>query len=393
MKFKKGSKMVNKVQGNRNAKFRNGNKNRVVSNGIKKKVVGKPKVQDARQKIVQKKRTTVVDARDVLAKIAKTQDARSKLNKIREVRGGKTHTNNNVKVIGHNIVQKTDRNGKISLSTNKPKPKSEINMTIQKQLGIISGNRTSPKKVVFKRNAAVNTQRVNTQRVNTQRENIQRRNPVNLRKTIINQIDLAPLDARLERMERLYDRSLYKWQNPEVRTATQLINTLEPLRPRSKANILSNGWTEYIPKVVPRLAPAAYVDLDAMDEDEEMALVPPLRQTISLQGSSRVSDIYSRLDSHPSQPESHGIFSQAKTKVVVPVGHRIVVSNLQSTVTQDDIKELFEDIGQLLAARLVRPGVAEVIYKNLKDAQKAVDTYHNRQLDGQPMKCLLYARR
>lgn len=47
----------------------------------------------------------------------------------------------------------------------------------------------------------------------------------------------------------------------------------------------------------------------------------------------------------------------------------------------------------MLAARLVRPGVAEVIYKNLKDAQKAVDTYHNRQLDGQPMKCLLVNKR
>lgn len=37
--------------------------------------------------------------------------------------------------------------------------------------------------------------------------------------------------------------------------------------------------------------------------------------------------------------------------------------------------------------------MAEVIYKNLKDAQKAVDTYHNRQLDGQPMKCLLVNKR
>lgn len=57
------------------------------------------------------------------------------------------------------------------------------------------------------------------------------------------------------------------------------------------------------------------------------------------------------------------------------------------------LQELFEDIGQLLVARLVRPGTAEVIYKNLKDAQKAVDTYHNRQLDGQPMKCLLVNKR
>ncbi|XP_058063204.1 striated muscle preferentially expressed protein kinase-like [Anopheles bellator] len=70
-------------------------------------------------------------------------------------------------------------------------------------------------------------------------------------------------------------------------------------------------------------------------------------------------------------------------------GYRIVVSNLHSSVTQLDIKELFEDIGDLLESRLVRPGVAEVIYRTLKDAEKAVDAYHNRQLDGQPMNCLL----
>lgn len=70
-------------------------------------------------------------------------------------------------------------------------------------------------------------------------------------------------------------------------------------------------------------------------------------------------------------------------------GYRIVVSNLHSSVSQSDIRELFEDIGELVDARLVRPGVAEVIFRTMKDAEMAVDTYHNRQLDGQPMKCLL----
>lgn len=70
-------------------------------------------------------------------------------------------------------------------------------------------------------------------------------------------------------------------------------------------------------------------------------------------------------------------------------GYRIVISNLHSTVSQSDIRELFEDIGELVDARLVRPGVSEVIFRSMKDAELAVDTYHNRQLDGQPMKCLL----
>ncbi|KAG5899131.1 hypothetical protein JTB14_021629 [Gonioctena quinquepunctata] len=352
-------------------------------------------IQDARQKILQKKRKTVVDARDILSRMAKTQDARNKINKIRDVRTGVPSTSANVKVIGTHILRKTDRNGKISLVTNKAKQKSDMNLAIQKQLGLIPNSRSPPRKALPKRNAAVNTLR----------------SPVSIRKTILND-----MDYHAERAEpvRLYDPAVYKWAKPDSRsTASQMINSLETTRQVMREALreeLSNGWPTYashnsfqkltgIYNKAPlrsqnlarpvRLGPAGYIDLDEI-EDEEMPMVP-LRSTMKLKGTSRVSNVHSRLDSSPSTPESHGIFSQ--TKVVVPAGHRIVVSNLQSSVTQDDIKELFEDIGQLLAAKLVRPGVAEVIYKNLKDAQKAVDTYHNRQLDGQPMKCLLVNKR
>lgn len=69
-----------------------------------------------------------------------------------------------------------------------------------------------------------------------------------------------------------------------------------------------------------------------------MPLVPPIKQTISLQGPSRSSNVHSRLDNYAAESQTHGILSQTKTKVLVPAGHRIVVSNLQPTVTQDDIK-------------------------------------------------------
>ncbi|XP_047510522.1 polymerase delta-interacting protein 3-like isoform X1 [Pieris napi] len=73
--------------------------------------------------------------------------------------------------------------------------------------------------------------------------------------------------------------------------------------------------------------------------------------------------------------------------------YRIIVSNLRDTVTGADIKELFGDVGGMLESRLVRPGTAEVIYKTVEDAQRAVDLYHTRQLDGQPMNCLLVTPR
>lgn len=91
--------------------------------------------------------------------------------------------------------------------------------------------------------------------------------------------------------------------------------------------------------------------------------------------------------------ESAGIFAKLPVRSTSPppaqVGHRIVISNLHTSVTESDVQELFEDVGPLVSAHLVRPGIAEVIYKSLGDAEEAVETYHNRQLDGQPMKCML----
>jgi len=70
-------------------------------------------------------------------------------------------------------------------------------------------------------------------------------------------------------------------------------------------------------------------------------------------------------------------------------GAKVVVSNLQSTVSQEDILELFGDIGALKRAKVSTPGTAEVTFVNRSDALKAVEIYHNRQLDGKAMRCQL----
>lgn len=109
----------------------------------------------------------------------------------------------------------------------------------------------------------------------------------------------------------------------------------------------------------------------------------------------KTSNVRSRLYSEPHRDrnESAGIFAKLPVRPTSPpaatIGHSIIISNLHKSVTQEDVVELFEDVGKLVSAKLIRPGTAEVIYKNLGDAEQAVDTYHNRQLDGQPMKCLL----
>lgn len=107
------------------------------------------------------------------------------------------------------------------------------------------------------------------------------------------------------------------------------------------------------------------------------------------ESSSHLSyEMRSRLQHAPDPHASMGIFAKEFSSTTNS-GYRIVVSNLHNSVSQSDIRELFADIGELYESRIVRPGVAEVLYKSLTDAEKAVDTYHNRQLDGLPMKCLL----
>jgi len=70
-------------------------------------------------------------------------------------------------------------------------------------------------------------------------------------------------------------------------------------------------------------------------------------------------------------------------------GSKVVITNLQTSVTYDDIMELFGDVGALRKAKVATPGQAEVTFVNHEDAEKAVEIYHNRQLDGKPMKCTL----
>ncbi|XP_004589510.2 polymerase delta-interacting protein 3 isoform X2 [Ochotona princeps] len=71
-------------------------------------------------------------------------------------------------------------------------------------------------------------------------------------------------------------------------------------------------------------------------------------------------------------------------------GTKMTVNNLHPRVTEEDIVELFCVCGALKRARLVHPGVAEVVFVKKDDAVTAYKKYNNRCLDGQPMKCNLH---
>lgn len=219
---------------NKNGKFRSqnsqttrNNKNVRVKNGVRKRVATN-KVKDARQKIIQKKRKTVVDARDILVRMAKTRDARQKINRIRDGRTPIQSSTTSVKMITSNILKKTDRNGKITLITNKGKPKSDMNVTIQKQLGLIPTARSPLRRSLPKRPSNNSNSLAKT----------------NIRKTILNELDY-PQSEPLHN----FDPAVYKWTNPEIRPhpASHLINSLETRQAVREAvrEELSHEWPTF----------------------------------------------------------------------------------------------------------------------------------------------------
>lgn len=77
--------------------------------------------------------------------------------------------------------------------------------------------------------------------------------------------------------------------------------------------------------------------------------------------------------------------SSNKTKPVVTETGTILVTNLQPSVTQDDVIELFEQCGQIVEITTLSQGCVQIIYSRREYAEQAVADYHNRLLDGQLM--------
>ncbi|KAK0160439.1 hypothetical protein PV328_007849 [Microctonus aethiopoides] len=351
---------------------------------------GNSTITDARYKIIQKNRAKLTDARDKLAQIAKQSDARLKLDKIR--------ASNVKKPIApiSNISRKTGKNGRILLTTNKIPP-----LITSRQRPTVNYNVQSTRTVGFRPPIHEQQQQLEVQQQQQQQHYI---------------IDDMMMD---------YNNEPYINDAPPLRRTVS--NEYAPIPPppppvfNMKAPTNYN-WIKQTNNNAPRNLPIRKANIDRPRDFKVISrgsltqkLEPSYRDDWSFGTKSRtiVNDelddkyyetrvlrevgIKSRLDSGLSKPRTMGIMSRPKTSSSVqssatlsqPTGYRIVVSNLQANVTQEDIKELFEDVGELLVSRLVRPGTAEVIYKTIKDATKAVETYHNRQLDGHPMKCLL----
>nr|XP_019961635.1 PREDICTED: polymerase delta-interacting protein 3 [Paralichthys olivaceus] len=162
------------------------------------------------------------------------------------------------------------------------------------------------------------------------------------------------------------------------------ITTANMLQPRSGTIGSAFSMSAPITKVVKNdayTAPRPPVPVTPARSNSSIA--PPRSSAAALQPISRSLQQGTAVASTPAPAPPQPIFSPLE-------GTKITVNNLHPRVTEEDIVELFCVCGALKRARLVKVGVAEVVFVRKEDAVSAYRKYNNRCLDGQPMKCNLH---
>jgi len=94
-------------------------------------------------------------------------------------------------------------------------------------------------------------------------------------------------------------------------------------------------------------------------------------------------------DNHSSNGMSGG--SMRSDKHRLEPGSSVMVSNLEPDVTEDDVKDIFAQIGNVKSVQLMynkegqSQGTAEVTFRAKDDAEKAVTEYNEAEVDGKIM--------
>jgi len=368
---------------------------------VKKKGIFEVKGNDARLKLIKKQMGEITDARDILAYKARGTDARDKLKQIRNLKQGK-------------LDEKTTQNGGITITTT---TKGKVLLTTKRK----ELQKAKAKKDNKRPMAGMNAQPGGGPRTPVGRGGARSQQMQQQTRSAPGRIRGGGVDKHLRRPNQPQQQQQQRG-SPHRRMRNPLESAA--VRRMSEADVMDEELMNS--RVDPAMMRRTLNKQKAQRRRSSptsgaagMRYVP----TRTLPGPSGApSSRYNRHHNAPPPPRSpsplryedrqsfnrpgrqdrfegrfEGRFDSgapALSSHVSPLqGAKIVVANLQTSVTQEDIIELFGDVGALKRAKIVGHGQGEVVFVKRSDAVRAVEIYHNRQLDGKPMKCSVVQER
>jgi len=393
-------------------------------------------ITDVRNKIIQKKRMKIGDARERLGQIAKQGDARDRLNKLKKSKLNVSNTRiggnigaTNTSIQGRNLTRTVtkfgDRPSRKPIGAPRNIQGRNLTRTTPNTEGrpsrnpIAAAKRRAPRdlpernpNVRMQQLAPLQSQRMRPTMVRESRypkEQVYRQTrPVAVRET-------RPMVVRDTYVSKYDDPISYRdsgfvdeYEEPESYRERLYVDEYgEPIRKRDR---------EYVNEYVDRTYKRDRVyneERDVSIRNRDVGYVngreEPIRNRNRVYDDESYEPIRTRdrvYDDERDAPRrtkpiypktpmmSSSMASRLEQEQPRPQqGQKIVVANLHPCVCAEDIEELFGTIGTIIKSRMVEEGVATVVFLKRQDALKAVEVFHNRQLDGLAMKVNLVRRK
>jgi len=353
---------------------------------LKKTVPQKNIVKDARNKIIQKKKQKMGDARERLGELARQGDARQRLNSIRKTgvketrigpQGAKSRLGpagaKKAALIKKQLAVQTGNNFKKNV-TGQGK---NLTRTVAGVAGKAARNQAGGLKTAKNIKPAANRPVAKAKPQGQKQKmvvvkNQQRRAPVQVAQSFVQR---APFQQRYQgmRSDMIWETNPYPPQRIYQQPRPVVV---EQIRPYRETIYVDQYGNEVDGPFRPR---PVYVEA-----------APPPRSRLSrpAPGPVRV---------RKQQPMSASMAGrlEAKQPKAKPQqqGHKVLVTNLHPCVSGEDMEELFSTIGTIVAAKMLREGVAEAVFSKEEDALRSVEVFHNRQLDGLPMNVTIVSKK
>jgi len=318
----------------------------------------KKMVTDLRNKIIHKKKTNIGDARERLGQLAKGGDARERLNKLKK--------------------------GKIGMTATSVRGQVQTAKNLAKQ-NVTGKNRMHIQGKTVNRN-------MNIQRMPAHFKQMQRRDQ---------NVQHASYQQQGMRPDMVWDNGYHQ---------ELIYNQAQPVAiddyyPMYHEVPMQHDYisTEYVDEFdapirgAPIRRPVFLTEPGYVDAPMRRPVYvdAPVRRPVYAEAPQR-RPVYAPISRSATyrvktpQPSSSNLSSRVVQQKPQPQqGYKVLMTNLHPNVCEGDIKELFNHIGRISRARFIRKGVAEAIFVNRHDALRAVEEYHNRQLDGYAMNVTL----